>query len=191
MTAKTNDPLVSPVTNAQAADFIGVDDTDPILPGLLLSATDAVIRAIQYDLDPRDWTLTLWEWPIVGTRTAPNLARAPYSFKREIELPYAALVSVSAVTSYGDPVTDFTQRETSIIMPRGLAKETYKDNDEPAIVVEYRAGFDPVPEAIRQAIIMVTAFLFEHRGACDGQEALWRSGAKSLLLPWMKQAVVF
>ena len=191
MTAKTNDPLVSPVTNAEAANFIGADDTDPILPGLLLSATDAVIRAIQYDLEPRDWKLTLWEWPIVGTRTAPNLARAPYSFKREIELPYAALISVTSVTSYGDPVTDFTQRETSIIMPRGLAKETYKDNDDPAIVVEYRAGFDPVPEPIRQAIIMVAAFLFEHRGACDGQEALWRSGAKSLLVPWMKQAVVF
>ena len=191
MTAKTNDPLVSPVTNAEAAYFIGVDDSDPILPGLLLSATDAVIRAIQYDLKPRDWTLTLWEWPIVGTRTAPNLARAPYSFNREIELPYAALISVTSVTSYGDPVTDFTQRETSIIMPRGLAKETYKDNDDPAIVVGYRAGFDPVPEPIRQAIIMVAAFLFEHRGACDGQEALWRSGAKSRLVPWMKQAVVF
>ena len=191
MTARTNDPLVSPVTNAEAADFIGVDSTDPILPGLLLSATDAVIRAIQYDLEPRDWTLTLWDWPTIGTRTAPNIGRAMYEFKREIELPYAALISVESVTAYGNPVADFIQRENSIVLSRGLARETYADNEDPAIVVEYRAGFDPVPEPIKQAILMVMAFLFEHRGACDGQEALWRSGAKSLLTPWMKQAVVF
>ena len=191
MTARTNDPLVSPVTNAEAADYIGVDDTDPLLPGILLSATDAVIRAIQYDLEPRDWTLTLWDWPIVGTRTRPNLSRPAYEFKREIKLPYAALISVTSVSAYGEAVTDFVQRETSIVFNRGLARETYANNEDPAIVVEYRAGFDPVPEPIRQAILMVAAFLFEHRGACDGQQALWRSGAKSLLVPWMKQAVVF
>ena len=191
MTARTNDPLVSPVTNAEAADYIGVDDNGPLLPGILLSATDAVIRLIQFDLEPRDWTLTLWDWPIVGTRTRPNLSRPAYEFKREIELPYAALISVASVSAYGEPVTDFVQRENSIVFDRGLARETYADNEDPAIVVEYRAGFDPVPEPIKQAILMVAAFLFEHRGACDGQEALWRSGAKSLLVPWMKQAVVF
>ena len=191
MTANTNDPLVSPVNNTEAADFIGVDDTDPLLSGLLLSATDAVIRSIQFDLEPRDWTLTLWDWPILGTRSRPNIGRPSYEFKREIELPYAALLSVISVTAYGEPVTDFIQRETSIVFKRGLARETYADNEDPAILVEYRAGFDPVPEPIRQAIIMVAAFLFEHRGACDVQEALWRSGAKSLLVPWMKQSVVF
>lgn len=191
MTAKTTDPLVSPVTNAEAANFIGVDDTDPLLLGLLLSATDAVIRAIQFDLEPRDWTLTLWDWPTVGTRTRPNLSRPAYEFKREIDLPYAALISVTSVTSYGEPVTDFIQRETSIVLSRGLARETYADNEDPALVIAYRAGMDPVPEPIRQAILMVAAFLFEHRGACDGQEALWRSGAKSMLTPWMKTTVVF
>ena len=191
MTAKTIDPLVSPATDAELAAFIGVDDTDPILPGLLLSATDAVIRAIQYDLEPRDWVLTLWEWPIYGTRTYPNISRAPYNLKREVQLPYAALISVASVTVYGDAVTEFVQRDTSIVLPRGLEREGYLDNDEPAILVEYRAGFDPVPEPITQAVLMVAAFLFEHRGACDGQEALYRSGAKSLLIPWMKTTVIF
>lgn len=190
MTAKTTDPLVSPITTNELSDWLG-GVSDPILPSLLLSATDAVIRFLGYDLTPRDWTLTLWDWPATGARTSPNLSPAPYRLQREINLPYAGVQSVQAVTSYGEPVAEYVARTQSLMLPAGVPREAFGDNDEPALVVEYTAGMAPVPPVISDAIKMLAAFLYEHRGECDVNDALARSGAAVMLQPYKRDAVVF
>ena len=191
MTAKTSDPLASPVTAQELADYIGVASTDPLLSGLLLAATDAVIRLLQYDLETRNWTLTLWDWPTQGARTSPNLSPSPHNLKREIDLPYAAVQSVTSVTSYGEAVTGFVARENSVMLPAGVPAEGYGDNTEPALVIEYSAGLDPIPDSIKDSIKMLAAFLYEHRGECDVNDALARSGVAVLLQPFKKYGVVF
>lgn len=191
MTVKTTDQLVSPVTASELADWVGVDSADTLLPPLLLSATDAVIRFLGYDLNPRQWTLTLWDWPAVGARTWPNLVPAPYYLAREINLPYGAVQSVSLVEVYGQATALYTVREDSLVVEQGVPYERYKDNTDPALVVTYTAGLEPITPSITDAIKMLAGFLFEHRGACDVMDGLTRSGAAMLLQPYKRDAVVF
>lgn len=191
MTAKTTDPLVSPVTASELADWVGVDSSDTLLAPLLLSATDAVIRFLGYDLEPREWTLTLWDWPAFGTRTWPNLVPAPYYLAREINLPYGAVQSVSFVEIYGQATALYTVRNDSLVLEQGVPYERYKDNTDPAIEVTYTAGLVPISASITDAIKMLAAFMYEHRGACDVMEGMARSGAAMLLQPYKRDAVVF
>lgn len=191
MTARTTDPLVSPVTVDDLADWLGVDNTDTLLPAVLASSTDAVIRWLAFDLEPRAWTLTLWDWPVIGTRSAPNLSGPLSRLAREIGLPYAAIQSVESVSVYGTATTEFVARDDSIVFGQGVPYDRYKDNEEPAIVVEYTAGMNPIPAAVKDAIKMLASFLYEHRGACDVMDGLNRSGAAMMLQPYRKYGVVF
>lgn len=191
MTAKTTDALVSPVTEQELADWLGADASDPVLHSLLLSATDAVVRSLGYDLNARSWTLTKWDWPVVGTRTDRSVSPAPYYVQCEVQLPYAAIQSVESVKAYGQEVTDFVTREDSIVLPQGIPNQQYKSNENPALLVTYTAGLAPIPASVIDAVKMLSAFLYEHRGECDVMDGLPRSGAAMLLQPYRRNAVVF
>lgn len=191
MTAKTSEPIVSPVTVQELADWLGADVNDPLLTPLLNSATDAAIRFLNYDLEPRAWTLTLWDWPVFGTKTWPNVGKPVSRLKREIELPYAAIQSVTSVEVYGNVITDYVTRDNSIVFAKGVPYDRYKENEDPAIVVNYTAGLDPISDSIKDGIKMLAAFMYEHRGECDVMQGLQRSGAAMLLQPYRRYAVVF
>jgi uncharacterized phiE125 gp8 family phage protein len=190
MSAVTSDPIVSPVSDADLALWLGVDDDDPVLPSLLLSATQSVINRLGLDLINRDWTLTLWDWPKSGAQTHPNLSRPPLSYNTDINLPYANLRSVESVAIYGQETIGYIARERSIILVGVVPSDAYKQNSQPAIVVEYVAGFgddaDAVPDSIKQAIKMLAAFDYEHRGSCDAGDAMAKSGAEQLLRPFRR-----
>lgn len=193
MSVRTSAALVSPVTAADLAEYLGVDPADPLISGVLLAATDAAIRYLQYDLNPRAWVLTLWDWPHEGTRHGRSVSRQNYYLQREIQLPYAAIQSVETVTTYGTAVAlaDVIIREDSIILPLEIISERYKYNESPAIVVNYTAGLNPIPEAVNQAILMTGAYLYEHRGECDADGGLARSGGRMLLQPHARYGVTF
>jgi hypothetical protein len=194
MTAQTLDPVVSPVSAADIAAWLGVDTTDPVLPALLVGATGRVIRFLGYDLIARDWVLTHWDWPTLGTPTYPNLSPSPSAYAREIDLPYAKLIGVDKVTLYGDETVQYIERTDSIILPEFAPRPVNKSNEFPAMVVEYSAGFGPtsadVPGEIKQGITTLAAFEYEHRGACDATEALRKSGAREMLQPWVRPSNV-
>lgn len=191
MTARTSDPIVSPVTAQELADWLGADASDPLLTPLLSSATDAAIQFLNYDLEPRTWTLTLWDWPVYGAKAWPNVGDPVSRLKREIELPYAAIQAVSSVEVYGNVITDYVTRENSIVFAQGVPYDRYKENEDSAIVIEYTAGLDPVSDSIKDGIKMLAAFMYEHRGECDVMQGLQRSGAAMLLQPYRRYAVVF
>jgi len=182
-TAETADPLVSPVTVQEAVDWLALPASDSIIPALLLSATDAVINYIGKDLLPREWVATYWDWPATGTFHARNVGRDTGNNARLISLPYAQLISVQAVTVYGEAATEFVARKDAIVID-GYAADG--QNQDPALVIEYTAGFENVPEAIRQAILAYVGFTYEHRGSCEAADAMKRSGAAELLAPWRK-----
>jgi uncharacterized phiE125 gp8 family phage protein len=194
MTAQTLDPVVSPVSTADLAAWLGVDAADPVLPALLVGATGRVIRFLGYDLIARDWVLTHWDWPTVGTPTKMGLSASPGAYAREIDLPYAKLVGVDTVTLYGDETVQYIERTDSIILPDFVPRPMNKSNDTPAMIVEYSAGFGltgaNVPGEIKQGITTLAAFEYEHRGACDATEALRKSGAREMLQPWVKPSNV-
>ena len=190
MTAKTNDALNPPVTEQELADFAALPTgDDPAVNGVLIAATSMVVRFLERDLVARDWVLTLWDWPYVGTRSFPEVSRRNSYLSREIALPFANLLSVDSVELYGQQVTNFIKRDDSIILPEGAQFDRYKDNTDPAIRVSYRAGYgestEDVPEAVRQAILMMVALMYETRGDCDASQALIRSGASEVLAPFV------
>jgi hypothetical protein len=193
-TARTTDPLVPPVTAEDLEDFAVIPATDPAVTGTLLSATGAVFRYLGFDLIAREWTLTLWDWPVLGTRSYLTLGKPTSELDREIDLPYANLLSVESVELYGEEVTDFIKRDRAIIIRRRFLQEDYKRNESPAIKVTYTAGYGPtaddVPGEIKQAILMVASFLYEHRGACDVMDAIGRSGAAEMLQPYVNPSNV-
>ena len=188
--AKALDPLQSPVTAQELADWLALDSADPLLNPMLLTATDAIIRRLGYDLLARDWKYTLWDWPVIGTPTSPSLSRQASDLDRVIELPYAKIISLDSVTSYGAAVTGTVARQDDVALPRGVERYAYQINDDPALVFAYRAGFgeaaDDVPDSIKTAIKQIAGFLYEHRGACDAAGAMHKSGAAAMLTPWMR-----
>ena len=186
--AEAQAATVSPVTLAEALSFASLPGpTDPLMDSLLVAATDAVINYIGFDLLTREWVLTHWDWPTYGTLAARNLGQPTGAYAREISLPYARNADVTSVTIYGEAELTFTNRGRSIVL-RGSGRDGF--NEDPAIVVVYDAGFGPdasdIPAQIKQAILMLAAWLYEHRGQCDAADGIQKSGAASILTPWRK-----
>lgn len=183
MRVYTNDELVSPVTNQQLADWLRLDDdTDPLLPVMTVSATQAVIDYLQRDLLPRNWVLVHEDWPVVGsTKRYTDITFDFTCFKREVELPYAGAISVDTVTTYGEVTTEFRLLDSLPSKIKFIHQKTVYDPNNPAITVNYTAGMGAtaadIPQAIKTAILMTAAFLYEHRGQCTAEDALKDSGA--------------
>ena len=183
MRAYTNDELTSPVTNQQLADWLRLDDdTDTLLPVMTTSATQAVIDYLQRDLLPRSWVLVYEDWPTVSpTRRYSDITFDFTCFMRVIELPYAGAISVDTVTTYGDVTTEYRLLDALPSKIKFHYQATTSSDDNPAITVAYTAGMGAtaadIPQAIKTAILMTAAFLYEHRGQCTAEDALKDSGA--------------
>lgn len=175
MQATPQTDTVSPVALSEFAAFVGADAADVLLPGLLQAATDAAIRYINQDLLPRQWVGIVPEPSLVRAQLSPALD-PPNTF----ELPYTALVSVEDVTGNGGEFLNYTLQAA-----RRPAKITVHDWDyRSELRIEYTAGMAIIPHAIKSAIMMVGAFMYDHRGGCDAQDAIKRSGAANLLRPY-------
>jgi uncharacterized phiE125 gp8 family phage protein len=165
----------SPVTAAELAQFIGVASDDALLDGMLIAATDAVIRYINQDLIEREW---------VGIVPVPKSARlqlSPYvDPSTTFELPYTALLSVESVTGNDDEALEYTLESQ-----RRPAKITVHGWDFLSeIRIEYTAGMVSIPASIKSAIMMMAAYLYDHRGDCDADGGIKKSGAAMLLRPY-------
>lgn len=173
MQATPTTDVVSPVTNAELAAFIGGDAADPLLPLLLSAATDAAIRYINLDLNQRQW---------VGVIPKPQLRMAQLSpirdFGNVFDLPYTGLVSVQSVTVNGAPI------EYTLEAERRPARITLTEWNGDEVRIEYTARMALIPAAIRLGITTIAAFMFDHRGACDADFALSKSGAQGILRPY-------
>lgn len=188
--AETLNPIKSPVTQIELADWLRGDEGDPIYSGLLVSATSIVINYLQRELIARDWILTYQDWPTGGTMVINSLSQNTACYQNRIELPYANLIGVDAVIAYGEALTadDYTIINQ---LPAQLCFESfggyYSGCSDPALQVQYRAGFgevgSDVPEPIKQGLLMVAGYLYLNRG-CSSQDALNNSGAGVALQPF-------
>lgn len=188
--AKPQSTVVQAISNQELADWVRQEDvSDPLLPIMAVSATATVIEFLGKDLINRSWEFTAWQWPIVGTPTcgiSPSLS-AP---KLRFELPYAELQAVTSVQVNAEDYTDYTLNGDYIIFD----ESTIPDEGNPAFRVIYTAGMgaavDDIPVEIKSGILMLAAYLYDHRGACDSSKALMESGAMTALTPYRKAGLL-
>ena len=185
--------VVPVVTNAELADWLGVDDSDPLLPVMATAATSAAIEFLQSELISRQRKVIYKEWPSVGTDTRPSVSRNNMYENRYVNLPYARLVSVEEVLLSGDTNTDYVEINA---LPAQLYFDSFYYSYEdgvPALDVTYTAGYgliSDVPQAIKSAVSMLAAYMYEHRGSCDSISALNQSGAAMALTPYKTSVVI-
>jgi len=174
-TLTTNDPLVSPVTAQELADFLRADISDPLLSPMLTAATESVISFTKRDLIVRAWKLIYWDWPKAGKKLCNEIKLLNATSGNE--------TTVSQVLINGEVDTSHTLRNDSIYFEY---LSVTSDPEVKALEIDYTTGYAnaaAVPQAIKEAIKLIASYLYTNRG-CSAKEALHSSGAAVILAPY-------
>jgi hypothetical protein len=158
------------------AERLGVDASDPLLPGYILAATEAAGEYLRRAITSRQLRVTFEEWPGVGAVGA-WLSGSRARLGGFVELPYTGpIATVDTVTSNGAAVTGWQ-------LVKGNPARLVLSPVLP-LTVTYTTGWTTPPAPITEAVAMLAAFMYEHRGQCDAADQINRSGAAALLNPY-------
>lgn len=154
---RTAEPGDTPVSLAElkAHARIDGDHEDDLLVGLILAATSMIENYIGRSLMEQTWRFTLQR------------------FSERIELPRGPVRSISsfAATDGDGTVQDVGSSVYSEDLdadPPALVRNSGESwpsisNDVNPIVIEYVAGYDPLPADIKQALLMLVASWYSNR----------------------------
>ncbi len=171
--------LIPAVAPESIADRLGVDVSDPLLASLALAATDAAAQYLQRSITPRQYVATFETWPIVGSPGA-WLSGSRARLGGFVELPMSGpIVSIDLVQSNGTTIS----ASRYSFLNSNPARLRLLSPVEP-LTVTYTAGWTNPPAAVVEAVAMLAAYLYEHRGQCDTGDAIAMSGAAALLNPY-------
>ena len=180
------------IDTAELANWLVVPVTDPLLPRIARMASAIGVEYLQRELITRERRVIYQTWPVIGTLT-DGLSGRTAKLSEHITLPYAQLLSVEDVAINGEATEDFGIVYDSPVKLR--VNPVFDSSDSlPVIDIAYMAGFgdyiSSVPQGIRDGLMMLAAYLYEHRGACDVDDAIKKSGAAQMLQPYRFFAVV-
>lgn len=158
-------PAVEPITLAEAKAFVRVDDTieDDFLTTLIAAARLHVEGTTGRALISQTWRVGLDDWPE----------------SREVTLPVGPLVSLTSINVYDDAGTPTAlalaqfQPETDVAPAKIFLPATISGmpvmRERRAIEIDYVAGYgtdlEDVPTDLRQAVLTLIGYWFEHRDA--------------------------
>lgn len=201
LTLKTP-PGAEPVLPAALAEWNGASASDPLLLTMLKSAREMVESYLGAGIITQTWqqyydinTLNEKWWDGVQEGPTTDIIQLPRYFpfsKWPIasvttinfydELDAAALVPVASY--YVDKFT----RPPKAVLRDGYTWPSVVYRVRDAAIAEYIVGYGVdgsfVPEALKNGIKSLAAYLYEHRGACDVDEAMIKSGARDYLKPF-------
>ena len=170
--------LVSPVTPAEFADYLGLDygaSQDTLLNAHLLTACGWYIAHMNNELLERVWALKFDRYPAEG-ESFGGLSPIRSNLKGWINIPLYPVSTIDSVTVAGDVETVTSDLDSK---PPRVFFTSYGCD----IVINYTAGYPlatDIPPNIILGINMMAAYLYEHRGACDIGNAAKESGAASV-----------
>lgn len=175
----TVDPLISPVDPEELADYLGLEhdpSEDVLLNSLLLTACGWYIAHMSNELLTREYSLKFDYYPTEGDGYT-GLSPVNPNLEDWIDIPLIPVVEVTNVTAETEAQTftfDIGSKPARVFLDNKFVKE---------IDITYTAGY-ATPSAIPQNTIlgiqMMAAYLYEHRGACDINDAAKQSGACSV-----------
>jgi hypothetical protein len=185
--------VVPVVTVAELAAWLDVDAADPILTIMLNAATGSAIEYLQHELINRERVVIYQRWPTTGTNTGRTLSPGNETYEHVIALPYALDATISELKLYNIVSTEFFKQD---LKPTKILIDNFtisSEDDFPAIVVNYTSGYGAiadVPEMIKLGVLLIAAFMYEHRGGCKADQIMKQSGAESYLAPFRFNSVV-
>jgi len=198
-------PATEPVTAADVKNQLELDvsDTskDSQIELYITAARQLVEEFTGLALITQVWKLTLDRWPSNqtkwwdGVRDGAVQDLVESGRASQILLPRYPLQSVDTITADDAAVTiadvfitDTAQKPGRLIVKRGATWPVILDNAN-GIEITYSAGYGAnatdVPAALRLAIIQIAAYMFEHRGDCNTENVIDKSGASVLLKSYM------
>ncbi|MDR2790225.1 MAG: hypothetical protein LBB59_04555 [Campylobacteraceae bacterium] len=191
-----DEPVISPVTVQELADWLALNGTDTTLETLLKSATSQVIDYIGLELIDRKRRLIFETMPYDGTVTTPNLSGNNAYEVRPIPLLYSGTrVTLESVIYFGDEIISRCVvkqgKPSGLIIPK---LHLFAKHDKNALEITYITGFgeaQDVPTQIKEGILTLAAFNYENRGGCASENALVQSGAAKILSRWRVYPEVF
>lgn len=156
-------PAAEPVTRAEAKAYLRLDDEaeDALVDTLITAARLHVEGTTAQAMIAQSWRLVRDAWPTDGT----------------VKLPVAPLMSLTAVTAYDEAGTAhpiaIDQFEIDAATPRLLLPSEVEGmpalRRRQGIEIDYVAGHGEtgadVPADLRQAVLALCAYWFEHRDA--------------------------
>lgn len=177
-------PASEPVSVEEARAHLRVDATeDGLLAALIPAARERLEQYLRRAL-ARQTLRAVWDVPRV-----PAGGLSPVAAKEQVlEIPYPPLVSVSRVAVEAkagtwedlDPAQYVLQAE---FFPARLAPASgsWAGN---RVLVEYQAGHETLPPALRRGLLMLVAHLYEHRGDEQGAEPDLPGSVRAVVSPW-------
>src|SRR5690625_4787334 len=164
ITNRTSDELVAAVTVSELAEYLGVGDADTMLEGVALVVSDSVAKYTKLELCKRSCGYRADSYPERQSGFTA-IGSIPALGAWWVDLPASPVIDVTSVTAH-----DYSFDDGRVFI----------SGPEAPLVIEYVAGYEEAPAALKQAVLMLASFLYEHRGACDVDEAGKRSGAFAL-----------
>ena len=175
----TTDPLISPVDPEELADYLGLEhdpSEDALLNSLLLTACGWYIAHMNSELLTRDYSLKFDSYPTWGD-SYTGLSPVHANLDDWIDIPLTPVAVVTDVTAEAEAQTftfDLDSKPARVFLDNRFVQE---------IDITYTAGYaakSAIPQNTILGIQMMAAFLYEHRGACDINDAAKQSGACSV-----------
>jgi len=183
-TVERTPAIGSPVSVLELADQLRLNvptGEDGLLAAYLDTATLYVRDYTSRSIQPQQWTR------IISPIEEPIRLARDYSLARDrILLTYPPVTDILEVTAIGvdgliaesvDYRADLTQTPAEVWLDRWPGFERQ-------IRIDYLAGYgeyEDIPAPIKQAIIQMASYLYEHRGDCDAAGLVVQSGAAALL----------
>jgi uncharacterized phiE125 gp8 family phage protein len=179
-------PAGEPLTLAESKAYLRLDDEaeDTLVTTLITAARLHVEGVTGRALMAQSWRLVLDQWPE----------------SRVVNLPVAPLVSLTSITAYDADGTGHdialaqflpeTAAAPARLMLPSLVAGMPALRERMGIEIDYVAGFgseaEDVPADIRQALLRLVAYWFEHRDAVivAGSGAIVPPGFDRALMPY-------
>lgn len=202
-------PASEPITLTELKTALRITDTneDTYLTDLITEARQEIEDATGIAFISQAWVLTLDHWPPVseqwwdGVRdghinTVYEAGSALARTMRSVELPRYPLITVDTVTVYDEAsnatavtIADTFNIDITFLRGRMTLQSgatwpvALRAND--AISIAYTAGYGAdattVPAPLKRAVRNMAAYMYEHRGDCNTEDAFMKSGAKAIL----------
>lgn len=179
-------PAEEPLALAEAKAFLRLDDTaeDGLVTTLITAARLHVEGTTARAMLAQSWRLVRDDWPA----------------DREVKLPVAPAISLTAVTAYDDAGTphelELTQFDLDKATPRLLLPADVTGapdlRDRQGIEIDYVAGYGmaaaDVPADLKHAMLALIAHWFENRDAVivAGSGAVVPTGFNRLVAPYRR-----